>query len=77
MKDVKEWLLSREKYVKVCSFSWADTEGMSDFVMPLINKKSDEIIIYCGTSDQCSIKSPEEIVDSILKLRLCDCIIWS
>ena len=43
---------------------------MSDFIKPLINKKPDEIIIHCGTNDLCSIKTPEEIVDKILKLRL-------
>ena len=43
---------------------------MSDFIKTLINKKSDEIIIHCGTKDLCSIKTPEEIVDNILKLRL-------
>ena len=31
VKDVKGWLLSRETYVKVYSFSGADTEDMSDF----------------------------------------------
>ena len=70
VRDVKGWLLSRGKYVKVYSFSGADTEDMSDFIIPLINKKPDEIIIHCGTNDLCSIKIPEEIVDNILKLWL-------
>ena len=70
VRDVKGWLLSREKYVKVYSFSGADTEDMSDFIKPLINKKPDEIIIYCGPNDLCSIKTLEEIVDNILQLRL-------
>ena len=70
MKDVKGWLLSREKYIKVYSFSGADTEDMSDFIKPLINKKADEIMIHCGTNDLCSIKTPDEILDNIFKLRL-------
>ena len=70
VRDLKGWLLSREKYVKVYSFSEADTEDMSDFIKPLINKKPNEIIIHCGTNDLCGIKIPEEIVDNILKLRL-------
>ena len=70
VRDVKGWLLSREKHVKVYSFSEADTEEMSDFIKPLINKKPDEMIIHCGTNNLCSIKTPEEIVDMILKLRL-------
>ena len=70
VRDVKGWLLSREKYVKVYSFSGADTEDMSDFIKPLINKKPNEIIIHCGTNDLCSTKTPEEIVYNILKLRL-------
>ena len=70
VRDVKGWLLSREKYVKVYSFSGTDTEDMYDFIKPLINKKPDDIIIHCGTNDLGSIKTPGEIVDNILKLRL-------
>ena len=70
VRDVKEWLLPREKYVKVYSFSGAVTEDMSDVIKPSISKKPDEIIIHCGTNDLCCIKSPEKIVDNILKLRL-------
>ena len=56
--------------IKVYSFSGTDTEDMSDFIKPLISRKPNEIIIHCGTNDLCSIKTNEEIVDNILKLRL-------
>ena len=62
--------LIKRKVCKSFSFSGADTEDMSNIIKPLINKKPDEIIIHCGTNGLCSIKTPEEIVDNILKLRL-------
>ena len=72
VKDVKGWLLSREKYVKVYSFSGADTEDMSDFIKPLINiNKQQAWQDHSPLRHKlCSIKTTEEIVGNILKLRL-------
>ena len=70
IKDVKGWLLSRQKYVKVYSFSGADTHDMFDFIKPLLSKNPDEIILHIGTNNLQSTLSPEQIVDEILKLRM-------
>ena len=70
VKDVRGWLLSRHKYVKVYSFSGADTTDMNDFIKPLLKKQPDEVILHIGTNNLASTLSPEQIVDEILKLRL-------
>ena len=41
VKDIKGWLMSRQKSVKVHSFSGADTADMEHFLQPLINTKPD------------------------------------
>ena len=65
VKDVKGWLLSRHKYVKVYSFSGADTTDMNDFIRPLLKKRPDEVILHIGTNNLASTLSPEQIVDEI------------
>ena len=70
VKDVKGWLLSRHKYVKVYSFSDADTTDMNDFIKPLLKRQPDEVILHIGTNNLPSTLSPEQIVDEILKLGL-------
>ena len=70
VKDVRGWLLSRHKYVKVYSFSVADTTDMNNFIKPLLKRRPDEVILHIGTNNLVSTLSPEQIVDKILKLRL-------
>ena len=70
VKDVKGWLLSRERFVKTYSFNGADTTDMHDFTRPLLKKKPEEIILHVGTNDLTSTLSMTQTVDEILKLRL-------
>ena len=51
VKDVKGWLMSRDKRVKVYSFSGANIEDMEDFLTPIIRRKPDEIILHVGTNN--------------------------
>ena len=51
VKYIKGWLISRQKSVKVYSFSGADTADMEHFLQPLINKEQDQIILHIGTND--------------------------
>ena len=67
---MRGWLLSRHKYVRVYSFSGADTTDMNDFIKPLLKRRPDEVILHIGTNNLASTLSPEQIVDEILKLRL-------
>ena len=67
VKDVKEWLMSRDKRLKVNSFSGANIEDMEDFLTPIIRRKPDEIILHVGTNDLQN-DSPGMIANNILKL---------
>ena len=67
VKDVKGWLMSRDKRVKVDSFSGANMEDVEDFITPIMRRKSDEIILYVGTNNLQN-RSPGMIADNILTL---------
>ena len=67
VKDVKGWLMSRDKHVKVNSFSGANMEDMEDFLTPIIRRKPNEIILHVGTN-YLQNDSPGMIANDILKL---------
>ena len=56
--------------VKVRSFPGATIDDMYHYLVPLLKKKTDNIIIHCGTNKGNRDKA-EEIVDSLLKLKTC------
>ena len=51
IKDIKGWLMSRNKRVKISSFSGANTEDMKDFLTPLLRKRPDELIFHIGINN--------------------------
>ena len=59
--------MSRNKSVKVHSFSGATTEDMESYLIPLINKKPDHILLHVGTNN-LAIDTPEVIVEKLLRL---------
>ena len=67
VKNIKGWLMSRKKHVRVYSFPGATTDEMESFVKPLIARQPDEIIIHIGTND-LSRTSAGQVTDNILKL---------
>ena len=67
VRDLKGWLMSRSKFVKVFSFSGATTEEMKSCLVPLSEKKPDHIILNTGTNDLTG-DTPEGIVEKILGL---------
>ena len=67
IKNIKGWLRSRKKQVKVCSFPGATAEEMNFFLKPLISRKPDEIILHTGTND-LSQGSVEQVSCNIIKL---------
>ena len=67
VRDLKGWLMSRSKFVKVFSFSGATTEDMKSYLVPLIEKKPDHIILNIGTNHLTG-DTPESIVEKILGL---------
>ena len=68
VKDIKGWLMSRQKSVKVYSFSGADIEDMEHFLQPLINKKPDQIILHIGTNDVSNGVTVKQAADQIIAL---------
>ena len=67
VKGQKGWLMSREKMVKVHSFSGATTDDMDFFLKPLLNREPDHLILHIGTNDQRG-QNLEEIAK---RIRLC------
>ena len=67
IKDIKAWLMSRNKRVKISSFPGANTEDMKDFLTPLLRKKPDELIINIGTNN-LQEESPNKIASDIIRL---------
>ena len=65
VKDMKGWMMSRNKLVKVHSFSGANTTDMESFLVPLLNKKLDHLILHAGTNEilfiQMQIKLLKEL----------------
>ena len=60
--------MSRSKCVKVFSFSGATTEDMKSYLVPLIEKKPDHIILNIGTNDLTGDTPEGSIVEKILGL---------
>ena len=60
--------MSRQKSVKVYSFSGADTADMEHFLQPLINKKPDQIILHIGTNDVSNGVTVKQATDQIMAL---------
>ena len=63
-----KWLMSRQKSVKVYSFSGADTEDTEHFLQPLINKKPDQIILHIGKNDVSNGVSVKQATEQIVAL---------
>ena len=65
IKDIKGWLMNRNKRVKISSFPGANTEDMKDFVTPLLRKRPDELILHIGTNN-LQEESPNKIASDII-----------
>ena len=67
-KGQKGWLMSREKRVKVHSFSGATTEEMKYVRKPLLERKAPHVILHCGTYDLAQESSCKEVAQKITSL---------
>ena len=67
IKNIKGWLMSRKKQVKVCSCPGATAEEMNFFLKPLISRKPEEIILHTGTND-LSQGAVEQVSCNIIRL---------
>ena len=70
ISGINEKRLSRNnKLVRVRSFPGAKVQDMFHYLVPLIIKRPDNIIIHCGTNNSDRSEA-QEIVDDLLKLKL-------
>ena len=67
IKDIKGWLMRRNKRVKISSFPGANTEDMKDFLTPLLRKKPDELILHIGTNN-LQEESPNKIASDFIRI---------
>ena len=49
VRELKGWLMSRNKFVKVYSFSSATADDIESFLVPLLNKNPNHIMLHVGT----------------------------
>ena len=69
LRDIKGWLMSRRKQVKINSFPGATTSDMFDFLKPFLKKDPDHVILNIGTDDlQNTGLTPRDIVHDIVRL---------
>ena len=62
VRNMKGWLMSRRKSVKVQTFPGANTDEMEVFIKPLINKNPQHLVLDCGTND-VAYKDPEDAAE--------------
>ena len=69
VRDIKGWLLSSNKIVKVHAFPGSTTEDMESFLIRLLKRKpnQDQILLHVGTNDLKS-HSPQQVADKIFDL---------
>ena len=67
VRDLRGWLTSRNKSVTVHRISRATAEDMKSYLIPLINKNPDHILLHVGTNN-LAIDTAEVIVENLLRL---------
>ena len=66
-RDLKGWLMARDKAVKVYTFPGASCEDMENYLVPLMNRKPDQILLHVGTND-LRAGTPADIANKICHL---------
>ena len=67
LESLVELKMSSKRVVKVRKFPGATTDDIYHYLMPLIQKQPDNVILHVGTN--ASSCNSSEIVNNILKLR--------
>ena len=71
IKKIKGWKMSsRTRKAVVKHFSGAKTKDMKSYIIPTVERKPDNIILYTGTNNLKNIDTPEEIIMGILNLAM-------
>ena len=69
LSGLREYKMSRRKTIKVRTFPGATINDMKFFVVPLLKKKPDKVIIHVGTNDAPHF-TPDEMFKNMKELRL-------
>ena len=65
LKNLQGHKISRNSRVKVSSFPGSTTEDMHDFIKPLLQKNTDEIILHVGTNSLRSCDTPRACAEVV------------
>ena len=69
VQNVHGWEMSNtDRAVAVKSFSGSKVNDMQDYLKPLLRRNPHQIILHVGTNDIKSEKSPDQLVEGIVKL---------
>ena len=68
LEGLDERKMSSKRVVKMRKFTGSTTGDMYHYLMSLIQKQRDNVILHVGTNDASSCNS-SEIVNNMLKLR--------
>ena len=69
LRDIKGWLMSRNRQVEISSLSGGNTSDMFDFLKPLLKKDPDHVILNISTNDsQGTGLTPRDLVTDIVCL---------
>ena len=66
-RDLKGWLMARDKAVKVYTFPGASCKGMENYLVSLMNRKPDQILLHVGTNNLCA-GTPTDTANKICHL---------
>ena len=64
LKNLKGYLMSGTKSVKIRFFPGASTEDMKDFIKPLLNRDPSHSVLHVGTNNLVD-HSPNQIVEEM------------
>ena len=69
VQNVPGWeMTNTDRTVAVKSFSGSKVNDMQDYLKPLLRRNPHQIILHVGTNDIKSEKSPDQLVEGIVKL---------
>ena len=69
LEGIDERKMSSKRLIKVRKFPGATIDDMQHYLVPILEKKPDHIILHVGTNDAINHEG-REIVDKLLKLKL-------
>ena len=71
LEGLDEWKMSSKRVVKIRKFPGATTDDMYHYLMPLLQKQPDNVILHVGTNDAstCNFKTNIVHISKITKCK--------